>query len=277
MDPLLINFTPTGMVPTKQLTPHVPVTPGEIVEQVHQACELGITIAHLHARDEQGMPTNSADIYGSMIEGIRRYAPDLIICVSLSGRCVTDVQRRAEPLSLTGALKPDMASLTLSSLNFRLQACNNSPETVQTLCGMMRERAVVPELEAFDTGMINYAKYLINKKMLGPPLYFNLIFGNIASAQADLLHAGLALSELPPRCLWAFGGIGDAQLPMNVLGIAMGGGVRVGLEDNIYFDAQRKRLATNQTLLQRIHDLAAIYGRRVMTPRELRETWSAAA
>ena len=261
------------MLPTKQMTPHIPISTSEIVEQVHEAAELGITIAHLHARDREGRPTYRSEAYGPILEGIRQHMPDLVLCVSLSGRRVNDIDKRAEVLSLTGVAKPDMGSLTLGSMNFPKEASVNSPDDVLALITMMQERGIIPELEAFDTGMINYAKYLISKGILQPPHYFNLIFGNIASAQADLLHAGLALQELPAGCQWAFGGIGGAQLPMNVMAIVAGGGIRVGLEDNIYFDDQRSRLATNIELVQRVHDLAMIYGRRVMKPHELREHW----
>ena len=275
--PLIINFTPTGMIPMKEMTPHVPISVQEITEQVHQAYELGITITHLHARDPDGKPTSSAEVYGRIVESVRRVAPELIICISLSGRDVSDVDKRAEPLLLTGDSKPDMGSLTLSSLNFIQQASSNSPDTIQELAIRMRKRGIVPELEAFDTGMINYGKYLIRKGILKPPYYFNLIFGNIASAQADLLHAGMALQELPDKCDWSFGGIGASQLMMNTLGIASGGAVRVGLEDNIYYDSSRKNLASNQQLLERVHELASIHDRSIMSPVALRDEWAQAA
>ena len=87
----IINFTPTGMIPTRKLTPFVPITPEEIIEEVHQAVEIGITMVHLHARDwETGLPTYKAEVYGSIIGGIRKFSKDLIICVSLSGRNITE-------------------------------------------------------------------------------------------------------------------------------------------------------------------------------------------
>ena len=272
--PLIINFTPTGMIPMKSMTPHVPISVSEITEQVHEAYELGITITHLHAREADGRPTSSADAYGKIVESVRKVAPDLVICISLSGRDAKDVDQRAEPLLLTGDAKPDMGSLTLSSLNFIQQASSNSPETIQELATRMNDRGIIPELEAFDTGMINYGNYLIKKGVLKPPYYFNLIFGNIASAQADLLHAGLTLQQLPDDCHWSFGGIGDTQLKMNTIGIASGGAVRVGLEDNIFFDTNRKVLASNQDLLLRIHEIAAIHDRPIMTGKALRDEWS---
>lgn len=116
---LIVNFTPTGMMPSKKTTPHVPITIAEIVEDVHRAVELGITMVHLHARDEStGEPTYYKEIYGSIIAGIRSFSPDLVICVSTSGRTFKEFGQRADVLQLDGDLKPDMGSLTLSSLNF---------------------------------------------------------------------------------------------------------------------------------------------------------------
>lgn len=269
---LIVNFTPTGMIPTKAMTPHVPVTVTEIVEEVHRAVELGITMVHLHARDEAtGVPTYRADTYGRLISGIREFAPELVICVSLSGRNFGKFEQRAEPISLEGDLKPDMGSLTLSSLNFSQQASANAPDMVQALAQEMQARGIVPELEAFDLGMINYARYLERKGLLQPPHYFNLLLGNVASAQADLLHVGVMLRDLPDDSLWSLAGIGASQLMMNAVAIASGGGVRVGLEDNIWYDSERQVLATNSDLLLRIHRLAELSERKVMTPATLRD------
>ena len=142
---------------------------------------------------------------------------------------------------------------------------------IQALAKEMRARGIVPELEAFDAGMINYARYLEKKGLLQPPHYFNLLLGNIACAQADLLHAGIMIRDLPDRSFWSLAGIGNAQLAMNSLAIAIGGGVRVGLEDNIWYDSSRTRLATNADLLRRIHVLAAANEREVMAPQSLRK------
>ena len=136
---LIVTFTPTGMIPTKAMTPHVPISPDEIVDDVLRACEIGITLVHLHARDEgTGLPTHRADVYARIVEGIRRHAPDLVHCVSLSGRHWTDSERRAEPLTLDGGLKPDMGSLTLSSLNFNKQASLKEPNMIQKLAEVMK-------------------------------------------------------------------------------------------------------------------------------------------
>lgn len=269
---LIVNFTPTGMIPTKAMTPHVPITINEIIEEVHGAWDLGITLVHIHARDQHtGTPIYSAETYGRIIEGIRRFSKDLVICVSLSGRTHKRYEHRAEVLQLDGDLKPDMGSLTLSSVNFNQQASLNEPQMIQMLAAEMQIKKIAPELEAFDVGMINYAKYLAHKGLIKSPYYFNLLLGNIACAQANLLHAGMMINDLPPWSIWSMAGIGKAQLPMNMAGIAMDGGVRVGLEDNIWYDDARTQLATNVALLQRVHDLADIAGREVMKPAEFRE------
>ena len=268
---LIINFSPTGMIPTKAMTPHVPVSIQEIVEDVHEAVEIGITMVHLHARDEQtGEPTYKADVYDKIISGIRKFSSDLIICVSLSGRTFSEFEKRAECLNLQGDVKPDMGSLTLSSLNFNKQASINSPEIVQALAQEMKRCNILAELEAFDSGMINYAKYLESKGLLEAPHYFNLIVGNIACAQADLLHIGVMVRDLPPNSLWSLGGVGDYQLMVNSIAIAAGGGVRVGLEDEIWYDPARTKLARNSDLIRRIHNIAEADERKIMPPAELR-------
>jgi len=271
MNKLIINFTPTGMIPTKDMTPHVPVTINEIVEDVHRAYELGITMTHIHARDEKtGEPTYRKEVYADLINGIRKYAPDLVICASLSGRNFNTLDKRAEVLSLEGNLKPDMGSLTLSSLNFNKVASMNAPSMIEDLAKTMKEKGIVPELEVFDVGMINFGKYLVRKEYIVPPLYYNLLFGNIACAQTNLLHTGVMLNDIQDDSLVSIAGIGNGQLMMNSLAIAIGKGVRVGLEDNIWFDTERTRLATNSSLIERIHTIAKANNRDVMTPSEFR-------
>lgn len=269
---LIISFCPTGMIPTKEMTPHVPVSVTEIIEDVHRAVEIGITMVHLHARDYDTDKTMwKAELYEEIITGIRKYDDELIICVTTSGRDFPEFEKRSEVLSLVGSAKPDMGSLTLSSLNFNKQASMNTPEMIQSLALTMKEYGIVPELEAFDAGMINYAKYLANKKIITPPYYINLLLGNIACAQADLLHAGMMVRDLMEHTYWSFAGIGNAQLMMNSISIACGGGVRVGLEDNIWYDSERTKLATNSDLINRIHILAQANERKIMKSSKMRK------
>jgi len=268
---LIINLTPTGMIPTKEMTPYVPVSPQEIIKDVLESRKYGVSMVHLHARGEDGKPTYKKEVYAEIISGIRKVDSDLILCVSTSGRDWPEFEKRSECLELTGNIKPDMASLTLSSLNFNKQASINSPQMIQMLAQKMRDNGIKAELEAFDMGMINYAKYLHTKKLIDPPFYFNLILGNIACAQANILNLGLMINELPENSVWVVGGVGDAQLKMNINAMINGGGVRVGLEDNIWLTPKRDKLATNMDLLKRIYTIAQALSIEIATPREVRK------
>jgi uncharacterized protein (DUF849 family) len=260
------------MIPTKEMTPNVPITPEEIVEQVLEVTEMGVNMVHLHARDlDTGLPTYKKEIYAEIVQGIRSHNKDLIICVSTSGRNFNEYEKRSEVLELQEELKPDFASLTLSSLNFNNMASINSPQVIKALAGKMLEKGIRPELEVFDLGMINYAKYLIRKKLIQPPYYFNLILGNIACAQPDMLSMGLMVRELPQESIWSAGGVGNPQLRINMMAILAGGGVRVGLEDNIWYDEKRTRLATNYDLVRRIIDTAEIIGMKPYSYSEARK------
>ena len=267
---LIINFTPTGIIPTREMTPHVPLSPQEIIKEVLEARQFGISMVHLHARDQDGQVSSKKEIYSEIINGIRQIDRDLILCVSTSGRFNAEFEKRSDCISLEGTSKPDMASLTLSSLNFNNEASINSPQTIQMLAKKMMEMGIKPELEAFDVGMINYAKYLCTKNLLKPPLYFNLILGNIACAQANILNLGIMINELPEGSIWSVGGVGDTQLKMNVCAMINGGGVRVGLEDNIWLTPKRDRLATNIELLKRIYMIAQCLELEIASPKEVR-------
>lgn len=271
MKKLIINFTPTGMIPMKEQTPHVPITPAEIANDVDIAVTLGVSMVHLHARDEAGLPTYRKEIYADIITRIKEKHPNLVVVVSTSGRTYSEFSQRSEALELKGNLKPDMGSLTLSSLNFNKIASVNSPEMIIQLATKMQENGIKPELEVFDLGMVNYAHYLIKKGLLTPPYYFNIILGNIAAAQANLLHLGLIVSELPEHSFWSVGAVGDYQIAMNTIGIVCADGIRVGLEDNIYYNEGRTQLATNSGLVERVKKIAETLNRPLAKPNEVRK------
>ncbi|MPN09431.1 3-keto-5-aminohexanoate cleavage enzyme [bioreactor metagenome] len=181
------------------------------------------------------------------------------------------MEARSDVLSLQGDLKPDMGSLTLSSLNFNRTTSVNEPSMIVSLAEVMKENGIRPELEAFDLGMVNYCNYLIKKGAVVAPYYVNLILGNIACAQGDLLHIGCMLKDIPEDSIFSLGAVGTDQFKMNSLGITMGWGVRVGLEDNFWYDENRTKLATNMDLLMRIHKVISANEKEVMTSKELRQ------
>lgn len=244
----IINFCPTGNQTTSENS-LAPIFPTKIIEEVLACYDVGITLVHLHARDEYGANTYKKEAFQRIIEGIKSNAPDLTIGVSLSGRYVEDQYLRSEVLSLY----PDMASLTMSSLNFPQSASINSPETILWLIEEMNKFGVNTEIECFDTGMLNYTQYLISKGILPPGIYINVIFGNLFNAGVDLANVSAILHHLPKEATICFGGIGKAQLKANVLGLLEVDGVRVGLEDNFYLYDRKK--ATNLELIKRIHRL----------------------
>jgi len=255
------------MVPDKTMTPYVPISVDEVVEQTHEAYEVGITIAHLHARESDGTPAWRAEIYRDIFEGIRKHCPALVICGSTSGRLFPEFEKRSEVIEC----KPDMCSLTLSSLNFHGQASLNEPEMIQKLLIKMIDYGVTPELECFDLGMINYGMYLIKRKMITPPFYWNLLFGNIAGFQAEFLDIGVALQKIPSNHFVSCAGLGRYQLRANAAAIAMGFGVRVGLEDNIWWNEPGGKYATNITLVKRVHDLIHLNDNTHMPSKEFGE------
>ncbi len=250
--PLIINVALTGMVPTKTLTSHIPISIDEIVEDAIRVCDAGASIVHLHARGKDGQPVSSARYYEKIISSIKKERPELICCATTSGRGGTSFEERSEVLHLTGAAKPDMASLTLGSLNFLSGTSTNSLETIQRLALLMKEKNIKPEMEIFDAGMVNVAKYLERHDIISGKKYFNILLGNMNTAAATIGDLSHIYTSLPENSVWAAAGLGNFQLPMNTTSIAAGGHVRVGLEDNIYYDASQKELATNKTLVERV-------------------------
>lgn len=268
--PLIVNLAPTGMVPTRAQSPHVPLTAQEIADDVLRCAALGAAMAHLHARHPDGSASDDPADAADIIRRIRERAPQLVITVTTSGRRVPDVARRAAVLLLDGDAKPDMASLTLGSMNFSSDASVNAPATIVRLAEIMRERGIRPELEVFDLGMVNVAHMLIDKGLIEPPFYFNILLGNPATAQATLLHLATLVASLPAQSHWALAGIGRHQAQMTALGTVMAGGVRIGLEDNLWLDAGRTQLATNAQLVARVAAQAAALERPLATPPQVR-------
>jgi 3-keto-5-aminohexanoate cleavage enzyme len=266
MSKLIINAAITGCVLSQKDTPHLPVTLHEIVDCVKTLRDLGVAIVHLHARGANQIPSHRSEDYIELVNAVRAACPDILICVSLSGRHEPRLEARAAALES----KPDFASLTLGSMNFITGPSVNSPETIQGLAQHMNKTKVIPELEVFEAGFIHYANYLIAKDILKPPYYFNLIFGSLGTAPLDLLGLGHMISMLPNGAIWSVGGLGKWQLPANTLAIAAGGHVRVGLEDNIHYNQERSVLATNPQLVERIVRIAKELGREPASPQEAR-------
>lgn len=255
----IVNFVPTGATTTRENS-LAPLTANEIIDEVQMMYEYKlITLVHIHARDLHLKNTHKAIYFQPIIEGIRKYCPDLAICASLSGRYTFKIEERMEVLEL----EPDMGSLTLGSWNYATGININTPNAIISLANRMLELGIVPELECFDTGMINYAKHLINKGILKGPTYMNVIFGNLSNVQIH--EAEHVITTLPENAKVCFGGIGASQYEATRKGMQLVDGCRVGLEDNLYI-GESKVKATNYLLVKE-----AIGNNEVLSPKEFKK------
>lgn len=268
--PLIVNAALTGMVARREQVPHLPVTGEQIVADAERCVAAGATVLHLHARDAGERPDWRRAAYAETVAEIRRRLPEVVVCLTTSGREIADVDRRADVLALTGAAKPDMASLTLGSLNFHGGPSVNAIATVEELARRMRDAGVTPELELFDLGMAHLLHRLLERGLLEPPLYVNLMLGFPNSAPADARSLVALLGALPPDTVWAAGGLGAYQRPANALAAAAGGHVRTGLEDNPYLDDVARTPAANDQLVARAAALADAVGRPLATAAQTR-------
>jgi uncharacterized protein (DUF849 family) len=269
-DELVVNLCPTGMVPTRTDNAHVPLTPLEVAADVRRCAEAGAAIVHVHPRDAIGAPSQDPEVAADFIRAVREAAPEIVICITTSGRLRHELAARVRVLELEGDARPEMASLTLGSLNFPKQASVNDPETIQGLARRMLELGIVAEWEIFDLGMLDYAHFLRGRGLLPDPVFVNVLLGSLGTLAATPLNLALAVERLPAGAIWAAAGIGRHQFAMNCLAIAMGGGVRVGLEDNLWFDQARTDPASNPRLVERLVAIGRAMGREPATPAQVR-------
>ncbi|MBI5104236.1 MAG: 3-keto-5-aminohexanoate cleavage protein [Solirubrobacterales bacterium] len=255
------------MVATRERVPHVPLTAEEIADDAERCFAAGATVVHLHARDAAGRPDWRREATAELVVEVRRRCPGIVVCATTSGRDVADVDRRADVLALEGEARPDMASLTLGSLNFSTGPSVSAIATVHELARRMAAAGIRPELEVFDLGMAHLAHRLVRDGLAPAPRYANLMLGFPNGAPADARSLVALVDALPPGTAWAAAGLGDFQLPANALAVAMGGHVRTGLEDNPLLDGEP---ATNEALVARAAVLGLAAGRRLATPAEAR-------
>lgn len=254
--PLVINLALTGMVPRRADNAFVPLTPDEIAADAVRCVAAGARILHVHAREPNQEPSARPELFAEVMRRLRQAAPQAVVCLTTSGRTHTSFEARSAALTLPEDLRPELASLTLGSLNFPKQASVNPPEMIHRLAEAMQARGIVPELEVFDLGMLDYAHYLIGRGVLKPPFVFNLLLGSLGTLAATPLNLALLVERLPPGAFWSAAGIGRFQFGMNALGVVMGGHVRTGLEDNLFMDAEKRDPASNERLVRRVAALA---------------------
>lgn len=270
--PLIVNLAPTGAVADHRKNPAVPITAEAITADVGLASARGASVAHLHVRGDQAEPSSDPRRFADLIGRLRGQAAtrDLILCASTSGRHGQTHEERAAVLGLPEPVRPDLASLTLGSVNFPGGTSVNEPDTIRYLLDEMNRHRVKPELEIFDVGMIEFAKLLIGEGRIQPPYYFNLILGNVAGFAAEVGHLAFALANLPEGAIVSVGGIGRTQRKAAALAVAAAHGVRIGLEDNLWSDWTTRAPATNSGLVELVAGAASALHRPVATCAEAR-------
>jgi 3-keto-5-aminohexanoate cleavage enzyme len=268
MRKLVITVALTGNVPTKQMNPNLPVTAAEIAADVKRCRDAGACLFHVHARDVDQKPTLGIDVYKANVCAIKESAPDVIIQLSTGARAGKDWEARAKPVRLL----PEMGSFTTGSNNLPGIVYENSPPFIDFLAEVYRDTGVKPEIEVFETGMIANALFLQKKGYIQPPLHFDFVLGAPGSMPGTIKNLQFLSENIPAGSTWSVAGIGKAEIPLSAAAIAMGGHVRVGLEDNLYMPDGSH--ASNPLLVEKIARIAREIGREIATPDEARSVLS---
>lgn len=264
MNPLVITCAPVGAEVRPDQTPYLPYTPKLLGETARAVRDAGGSIIHVHCRNDDGTNTHSVERFREAYDAIRANS-DLIVQFSTGGAIGMTPEERAGVLEL----RPEMATLTCGSVNFGDDIFENSFPIMRKLLKKMNEFGVRPELEIFDKGHIANARKLARERLLSFPQHVDLVLGVPGGLDATVSNLADLVDDLPEGCTWSVAGIGRQQLPMAMTAIAMGGHVRVGLEDNLHYS--RGRLARNEELVARVARIAAEAGRPVATPDQARK------
>ena len=264
MNPLIITVAPVGAELTPEQTPYLPITPEQLGETAAACREAGASIVHVHCRTDDGANTHAVERFRDALTAIRAKS-DLIVQFSTGGAIGMTPEERAAPLEL----RPEMATLTCGTVNFGDDVFENSFPIMRGILAAMQRFGVIPELEVFDLGHLSNAKRLAHEGLLRFPQHVDIVLGVPGALEAGVEQLVDCVRMLPNGCTWSVAAIGKMQLPMATAAIAMGGHVRVGLEDNIYYS--RGRLARNDELVARVARIAAEAGRPVATPDQARE------
>ncbi len=269
MKKLIITLAPTGNVPTKSLNPNTPITASEIVADIKKCMKSGVSLAHIHARDNDGNPTHSKEVFKEIIDLIHKKKLNVITQLSTGARGgANNFEMRSQMLDLD----VEMASLATGSSNFATSINSNPPEVIEAMAIRMTDNNIKPEIEAFDVGMISNAKRYLKRGILKGPIHFNLVMGVPGSIEGSIRALTFMVDMLPANSSWSVCGIGATQVPMITAGILLGGHVRTGLEDTILY--KKGQLATNTMLVERVARIAKELGREIATTDEAREILS---
>ncbi len=269
-DKVIITVAQTGALVNKSMNPNVPEQPEEIIESAYACYNEGAAIVHVHARDRSGENTSDPEVFGKIRDGIRRKC-GLIIQYSTGGGPNLSQEQRIECLKAT----PEMASLNMGSMmrvsgKYAGIPWSNMPQEIETYIARMRELGVKPEMEVYNLAMFREVNAVIEKGLVEKPYYINLVLGMRYQGACDATPKILTLLHdfLPADAYFNCTAVGTAQLPLSTMAMVMGGCIRVGLEDNIYY--RKGELATNAQLVARAVRIARELGKEPATPDEAR-------
>jgi 3-keto-5-aminohexanoate cleavage enzyme len=252
MRKVIITAAVTGSRPTKEMNPAVPYTPKEIAEAAVECWRAGAAIAHIHVRDPQsGHPEFKIELFREVKDQIQQQC-DIIINLTTSGLRLSGANVIEQRLK-TAALRPEICSLDIGSLNFQDKTFMNPPEWGEIAAKKMREYGVKPEIEVFDIGHIYQAIDYIERGLFDNPPYFQLCMGTKWGIEGSPENLLFMQRKLPSNAIWSVLGVGKVQLSMITMGVLLGGHIRVGFEDNIYLkkgvlaksNAQMVKMAVN--------------------------------
>lgn len=268
MDKLIITAAITGSRIPRSKTPYIPITTKEIAKSAMECWEAGASIVHIHVRDpETQIGTQDVGIFRQVVEPLLEKT-DLILCLTTSG--IPGLNLPTEERLQVLDLKPELASFDAGTILLGDQPFINTPEFLEAAARKMKEKGVKPEIEIFDTGMITTSLRMRGQGLLEDPLHFQFVLGTPHGAPATPGTLLYMLDMIPRDATWSIIGIGRSHLPMSVMALAMGGHIRVGMEDNIYY-SRGELVKKNAQFVERIVRIAGEYGRPVATPDEARE------
>ena len=265
MDTIIITCAVTGAETTREQNPNLPVTPEEIAAAAVEARRAGAAILHLHVRDAQGRATQDVAVFRRAIQLIRK-TTDIVIEVTTGGAVGMTLDERLAPL----ALNPEMASLDCGTVNFGDDYIINALPDVRRAARLMQERGIRPTLECFDLSHVDTAALMIQEKLVAPPLHYGLVLNVPGAVRYDDATLDFFVRRLPAGARWTAIGIGGrGETAANLRAIATGGNVRVGFEDNVWFE-KGVLAKSNAQLVERVAAQARQAGRVPATPDEVR-------
>lgn len=267
--PMVITAAMVGAETTREQTPYLPISAEEIAIDAAKCREAGAAMVHLHVRTPDGKPSQDAELFRAAIRAIRAKC-DVLIQVSTGGAVGMNVDERCGGLKLTGADRPDMATLSTGTVNFGPDVFWNPRPLIRDIATRIKALGIKPEIECFDVGMIDEARALEKEGFITLPAHFDFVLGVGGALAATPEGLDFMRSYIPQGSSWTCAGMGRHQLPFVELAAERGGNARVGLEDNIY--VSKGVLAKgNFELVAEAAKRAKAKGRELATPQQARE------